>query len=307
MWGDVRRGAEQLPPAGASLPESRAARFAHGASLPWHVLRALLTQPSTRRRYLTVCLTQAGLILALGLLATLWSDGVADRVGESKGWGRWFVYGAALLSSLHVAQWMVIALSRDFHTELSREASVLMGLPLEDEPLVPRVRLNFRWMRNKLKRRWRAFLVFALGAPVLWLCKWLLPGGELIAPTLVALWGTWWFVVFTAGKSALAWNEQTPDKPWFLRAWGTLTGWFWPLRSYGALWTRTTEPVFSPIARVERAPWGFAGLALVRALSALPLVKCFLRPLIPVASAHLLMADSEMVPPTPESVQNEVG
>ena len=289
VWGDVRRGVEHLPRVGAALPSSRVGRLAHGASLPWHVLRALMADPRTRRRYWTVSLAQAGTILALALLVTWWSDPLVEE-GSRQGWGRWLVYGAAFLSTLHVAQWAVIALTRDFHTELSREASLLMGVPVEDEPLVPRVRLNVGWMRNKLMRRWRALMVFAIGAPLLWLCKWVVPGGRVIAPALVALWGVWWFVVFTAGKSALAWREREPREPGFLRAWKALTSRVPFLRGYGSMWARITRPVFSPIVQVERGPWGFTGLALVRALSALPLVKCFLRPLIPVAAAHLLMA-----------------
>lgn len=210
-----------------------------------------------------------------------------------------FVYWAALLSSLHIAQWIVIALSRDYHTELSREVSLRTGLAPEDEPLTPRVRLNLPWMRNKLKRRWRAFLVFAAGAPLLWFTTKFLPFRDELLTVLLSLWGAWWFVVFSAGKSALAWNESAPGEPWFLRGWKRLTASraassVAPVRSlmgtYGSVWTRFTRPVFSPIASVERQPWSLGGLAVARALAALPLVKCFLRPFIPVAAGHLLVA-----------------
>jgi hypothetical protein len=215
------------------------------------------------------------------------------------------VYWAVFFSFLHTAQWIVIALSRDYHTALSREASLLSGVPPEDEPLAPRVRLNIQWLRNKLRRRWRALVVFATGVPLLWVLKKLLiwgsDAGELLTgfydglfTALLTAWGAWWFVVFTAGKSALAWREQSPREPWFLRGWNWLGSRAAPLRpavgSYGALWKRFTLDTFSPAASVERQPWSLSGLAVTRAFAALPLVKCFLRPFIPVAAAHLLLA-----------------
>ncbi|MCY1077602.1 hypothetical protein [Archangium lansingense] len=202
------------------------------------------------------------------------------------------VYLVALLSSLQLAQWIVIALSRDFHTELSREVSLRSGVAPEDEPITPRVRLNVPWVRSKMRRRWRALVVFACGVPVLWLFTRFLPWRDSILATLMSLWGAWWFVVFTAGKSALAWNEQAPREPWFLRGWNELTRRWAMFGVYSSMWTKHTREVFSPVASVERRPWGLMGLAVVRALAALPLVKCFLRPVIPVAAAHLLAADA---------------
>jgi len=213
---------------------------------------------------------------------------------------------AGLLSSLYVCQWIVIALSRDHHTHLSREASLLTGLPPEDDAFTPRVRLNTRWLVKKVKQRWRALLLFSMGIPVLWGVKLLLPSeAKWLFPVMVSLWGAWWFVVFTAGKSARAWDDPVARPPWFLRGWMGLPSLFPPFRAYGVWWTRVTESVFSPAAQVERDPWGLSGLAVARALSALPLVKCFVRPVIPVAAGHLLRAErggdlvSAAVPPEP--------
>ncbi len=214
------------------------------------------------------------------------------------------VYWAALLSALQVAQWIVIALSRDFHTVLEREVSLRTGLVPEDEPLTPRVRLNLPWVRAKMKRRWRALVMLGLGAPVLWAATLWLPGRKELFTALMSLWGAWWFVVFTAGKSALAWREETPREPWFLRGWNGLTSRVPVLRAYGSLWTKHTREVFSPAASVERRPWGLVGLAVVRALAALPLVKCFLRPVIPVAAAHLLATPE---PAAPEALPSTGG
>ncbi|WPB81603.1 hypothetical protein KYC5002_21100 [Archangium violaceum] len=223
---------------------------------------------------------------------------------EGKHTVRRVIYWAALLSMLQFAQWIVIALSRDFHTVIEREASLRTGLVPEDEPLTPRVRLNMPWVRTKMRRRWRGMVLFVLGAPVLWLCTRWLPWRDEVLATLMSLWGAWWFVVFTAGKSALAWKEETAGEPWFLRGWNGLTSRIPGLRAYGSLWTNQTREVFSPAASVERRPWSLMGLAVVRALSSLPLVRCFLRPLIPVAAAHLLV---RAAPAAPEGLPSTEG
>jgi len=212
------------------------------------------------------------------------------------------VYWAVLFSSLQIAQWIVIALSRDFHTVLEREVSLRTGVAPEDEPFTPRVRLDLPWLRRKMKQRWRAFVVFAFGAPVLWAVTLPLPWREELLATLMSLWAGWWFVVFTASKSALAWSEQAAREPWFLRGWNGLVARLPLLGRYGSMWTNHTREVFSPAASVERRPWGLVGLAVVRGLAALPLVKCFLRPVIPVAAAHLLAAGEPASPSQDSSV-----
>jgi hypothetical protein len=299
VWDDVRRHAEHLPWRVASPPVSRWGQFVQGFCLPFQLVRVLLSNPGTRWRYVAVGLTQVAVILGLVVMFPEWKGDVAREVGERTGVELWLVYSAAILSSLQIFQWIVIALSRDHHTVLSREASLLTGLVPEDEPLEPRVRLNLGWMTKKLKQRWRGLWIFAWGVPVLWTVDWVLrrvshrflPEDAKFLPVLLSLWGAWWFVVFTAGKSARAWDEPDARSPWFLRAWDWLGSRISPLGSYGLRWTRVTSPVFSPAARVEQRPWGLLGLAVARALSALPLVRCFLRPTISVAAAHLLAAE----------------
>ncbi|AEI65908.1 hypothetical protein [Corallococcus macrosporus] len=208
-------------------------------------------------------------------------------------------FWAALFAALQLAQWVVIALSRDYHDAISRKASLLTGLEPEEEDVQPRVRLNVPWLRKKVKRRWRAFLLLMVGVPALVVVT--LPfmcASHAVFTTLFALWSAWWFVVFTAAKSARAWEPTTgPARPpWFLRAWTTLTtrvpGLRWgALQRYGASWGRRTEEVFAPVASAERYPWVFAGLSVVRFLGSFPPMKFFVRPLIPVASAHLLTGD----------------
>ena len=56
---------------------------------------------------------------------------------------------------------------------------------------------------------------------------------------------------------------------------------------------RNARPVFSHAEAVEEQPLEFAGLAAARALQLIPVVKLFVRPLVPVAAARLL---AERVP-----------
>jgi len=246
-----------------------------------------------------------------------------DSFWRVKGHSLWsLAFWAALFTLLQVSQWVVIALSRDYHDVIAREASLLTGVAPEDDAIIPRVRLDVPWLRRKVKRRWRALKLFVLGVPAMVVIA--LPFMCFSGTVMTALsmaWGAWWLVVFTAAKSEHAWAPAPsahPRPPWFLRAWTWLTtqmpGLRWGvLQRYGAMWTRRTEDVLAPIATVERHPWAFAGLALVRAIGALPPMKFFIRPLIPVASAHLLAAEvaerasASPAAPRPQVLAGETG
>ncbi|SEU29295.1 hypothetical protein SAMN05443572_108159 [Myxococcus fulvus] len=203
----------------------------------------------------------------------------------------------ALFAAMQLAQWVIIALSRDYHDVISRDASLLTRIEPEDEAFTPHVRLNVQWLRKKVQRRVRAMLLFAVGVPAAvfvvspLFCTGL--SGPLIT-AITSLWGMWWLMVFTAAKSCRAWDEVEGRRPpWFLRAWTTLTtrvpGLRWGiLQRYGAMWTQRTSEVYAPVASVERHPWAYAGLSLVRFVGSFAPLKFFVRPLIPVASAHIL-------------------
>lgn len=214
--------------------------------------------------------------------------------------GSW-EFWVAFFGSLSVVQWVIVALSRDFHTVISREASLATGVPPEDPEIHPRVRLNVPWMRAKLRHRWRAFVLFAVGFPALAILTTPVLWNKPVFTTLSTLWGFWWLTVFTAAKSNRAWASPVTDRPWFLRGWARLAqtvpflGWG-PFHWYSGVWTRKTEGVGAPIACVERQPWAFAGLAATRFLGTLPPFRCFTRPFISVASAHLLNLDPKQPP-----------
>ncbi|MBZ4335778.1 hypothetical protein [Corallococcus sp. AS-1-12] len=211
---------------------------------------------------------------------------VRDGVFFLGSWEFW----ALFFGSLSAVQWIVVALSRDYHTVISREASLATGVPPEDPDITPHVRLNVPWLRAKLQRRWRALLLFVAGVPALVLLCVPLCWFPKSFTVLSSLWGFWWLLVFTAAKSDRAWMAPVTRPPWFVRAWSVLP-------AHGALrWmmkglARRSEAVAAPIAAVERQPWVFAGLALTRFVGSLPPLRCFTRPFIPVASAHLLGLD----------------
>ncbi|HYI00128.1 hypothetical protein [Hyalangium sp.] len=210
----------------------------------------------------------------------------------------------ALFGLMQIVQWVVIALSRDYHDAISRDASLLTALEPEDEQLTPRVRVDLQWMRKKLSRRIRGFVVFLAGLPLLYALTAALPIRNELLAVLIPAWSAYWVVVFTTAKSAHAWKNSDAGEPWFLRGWNRLTtqvpGFRWRfLQRYGLFWANRTRSVYPPAAATEKQPWVFAGLALTRVLSMLPLVKCFLRPVIPVAAAHLLVAHSAAQPSAP--------
>jgi hypothetical protein len=220
--------------------------------------------------------------------------------------------------------WCVVALSRDYHDAIGREASLRLGLPPEDPPIVPRVRLNMPWVKTRLKRRVRGFMLFTLGVPPLWVLSFFivlpLMGVNVLWSAfdtssavsrlyglLAALWGAYWLVVFTGAKTALAWaDERVAPEPWFLRVWGALTSRLpgaiaWLPRGYGQAWHRMSRQVFAPAICFERAPYELAGLAAIRLLGSVPLFYPFVRPLTPVAAALLVARHAPPTSQTPAS------
>lgn len=202
---------------------------------------------------------------------------------------------AAVYASLSLAQAGVLAMSRDFHDALSRELSLLVQVAPEDPPMQPRIRLDLPWVRRKTNRRVQFFLGFLPGLGVISALTWLLPMRRTVASILTALWSAYWWVVMTAGQTARAWSPpETTPQPWYLRGWTFLTSrvflfrWSLP-RAWGRIWARFSRRFYGPSERVEEQPLEFAGLALSRAVALLPILKLLVRPVFPVAAAHLLV------------------
>jgi hypothetical protein len=214
------------------------------------------------------------------------------------------VYGA-----LSVAQALVIALSRDYHAAIARDASLLLGVAPEDPPTAPRVRLNVAWIRRKMSQRTRSLLAFLPGVALISLAALPFPKRALLTSALTTAWAAYWWVVWTASKSARAWERKgVAPPPIYLRWWHLHLS---PLplvggvaRLWERLWARLTREAYSPAEAVEAQPAEFAGLAAARALQLIPLVKLYVRPLVPVAAARLLAERSVGAAPQLQSAMD---
>ncbi|AKT40509.1 hypothetical protein [Chondromyces crocatus] len=280
-------------------------RLAYGAGLPLAVVGALLAHPDAGRRYRRVCFTQAAVVLALGLLF----GGVLERAinllwgMDSRGpWGQgasWITLVSAFYATLSTVEWCVIALSRQYHDAIGRDAALLTGAEPEDPAFTPQVKVDLHWVMKRVRRYVRGWIAFTAGLPGLALL-WLVPGaGAELYAVASTLWGAYWLIVLVAAKSAHAWKEEgSAPSPWFRRGWDELTttapGFRWWLpRSYGQLLRRATSQLDSPAAAFERAPWEMMGVAFARVLGGLPLFYLLVRPIIPVAAQHVLRGQRE--------------
>ncbi len=190
-----------------------------------------------------------------------------------------------LFGTLTLAEGVVIALSREYHDQLGRRASLLARIEPEDVEAVPRLRLNPGWVYNRVKRKLRGARVFIAGLPVLAIVGLLPVVGSYAYAAVTFVWSLYWLAVFGAGKSARAWDDvDTVGPPFFLRAAARVP----VVRWYGRLWHRLTRAVFAPCRRVEEAPWELAGLAAARLFGTLPVLYLFYRPFLPVAAAAII-------------------
>jgi hypothetical protein len=290
-----------LSPATRAEAESAGRRVWGGAQVALTLARLLAEDPVLGPRYLRTAFLQGAATILLAATGLALGDELTNALADQKLGPldqAWSVV-VAMWTALWVAQLGVVALSREFHDALSRGLSLKVGLEPEDPAYTPRVRLDLRWMRAKLKRRWRAFWVLVPGIILaavvggvlrLPLGSWLSAG---VQTALTGAWAATWWVVWTAGKSCRAWVEPVPQQPWFLRTWDRLAArhgfmqWWLP-RAFGRFWHRTSLSVWAPVSVAERMPLELSGLALVRLLGVLPVVKFFVRPIVPVAAALLL-------------------
>jgi hypothetical protein len=274
-------------------------RVLAGMQVAFRLAERVLEEPELGPRYLRTAFLQGVATVLLAALGLWIGDGLTDVLANRKlgALEQMWAVVAAIYGALVVAQWGVVALSREFHDAISREASLRVGLEPEDPPRQPKVRLDMRWMRAKLKRRWRALWVLGPGLAVAGAVSLFMPYRGRVYSVLTALWAASWWVVWTAAKSARAWVEPAPSKPWFLRGWDVVSE--QPVlqalgfRAFGRLWHRVVRTVWAPVAFTERMPLEFTGLSLVRLLGSLPVVKFFVRPLVPVAAGLLLARGPE--------------
>jgi hypothetical protein len=210
------------------------------------------------------------------------------RRASARGWAR----VVAFVGVLSVAEAVIVFFSRRWDDWLSFYVSGLAGIrPEIDVPPHRRLAFDLRWLYRKLRRRARGYVVFASGLPLLYLLELVPWVGHWLFAAGAALWAWYWVGVFTASKSAHAWaDDGVADAPFVVRTFneGVARGWwFWPARVYGRIWGWLVRGVSPAAATFDRTPAAFLGLALARAVLALPGLYLLARPLVPVAAGRL--------------------
>ncbi len=210
----------------------------------------------------------------------------------------WERFWALLVSTIFAAQWVVLALARDYQDRTSRELSLLAGIEPEEDDAQPRVRIDWQWLRRKLRRRIRGVLVlipgFVIAGPVLLLAS--ATGAGWLSSVLTGVWTFYWWTVFSAARTARAWvweGTAPPNAPlrWWMWVTEKVPGFrWWGPRLVTWLWVRTTQSMFSPAKAVELDFGAFVGLSVARLLGNVPLVRVFVRPAMSVVAAEILVA-----------------
>jgi len=270
---------------------SSGARFNRALLTCREVLLRAWKDPVLGPRYRRIVKLQAVGVLALaaGLLAM--GIGIHEVATDAPLSSRVYAVLASCWGALLGAHWGVIALSYRYHDVLTREASLLVGLPPEDPDLPPRVALDLGWIRKRIRRRIRGFMVMVPGFVAIWFFS--LVTGRAISSVLSALWISYWWVVFSLAKSARAWPEPAPTAPWYLRAWDAMAGAVPILETGPFRWWRnylasSSSSVWSPISWSERLPAQGAALALMRLGANVPGLGMAVRPLVPLCAGLVI-------------------
>jgi hypothetical protein len=201
-------------------------------------------------------------------------------------WILWFV------GVFSMVEGVIVFFSRRYDDWISFHVSLLARTrPEERAPKPPKITFEPRWVMKKLKRRVRGYVVFAAGIPFLAPSQLIPALGKTIFAIGLTVWGWYWLTIFTAAKSAHAWeDEHTAPSPYLIRelrdrppAIRLLK----PLNLYARLWARFTRSMNAPAMTFERTPAPFLGLALARMILSLPGIYLLARPIIPVAAGRL--------------------
>ena len=314
----VLRAGSLTRPAGAG----RLARLAWGPAIVVGLARALWADAPLRKRYLLVLGLQLAVVAAAALAWLAW-QGDLHRLAWS--WRRVLRFALSLYATLVVTQWWVIALSRQFHDELSMRLSRAIGVEPDELVERPRLTLEARWIFEMFQRRVQAALVLVssaapalllLGVIVVGPARWLSrhDDGALRFAAVAAQWtlaqlpnvlllaiSLYWLAVLAAGRSSHAWRDEAAP-PWLVLRWAEAgsarhPALYGPVRLWTRVVARTMGVMNRPAAIVERAPWEALGLALVQLGTNVPGVRLVLRPLMPVAATVII----EAVRPAPRA------
>jgi hypothetical protein len=266
-----------------------------GFALPIRVLAASWRDPATRRRYLRVTGVQFVIIAAVMCVA---GPSAVEGLKAARGHGWQVTFGRAglvlstLYATLCTTEWVVLALFRDYNDALIAKLSRVSGVCSEAGPHRPRIRMDLAWLWRRAVRQVQGAILLASATPFVLLADAI--AGRYGAKAILAVWGTYWLAVLTIGKSALAWHHRPPRPPWFLRGLdqaGARVQWLDSKlpRMYRRLWARLSRSTWAPAIELEEAPFRSAGLVAARMVAGIPGVSVFMRPLIPVAAAHIIL------------------
>jgi hypothetical protein len=299
VHGELRYGMRVALDAHFEPPphEARLRRFLYGVALPFGIVLATLRSPDVRKRYLRITLTQVAVLVPLGVLFIVETDRVADAIDDEKrgALAATFAAFAAAVSLLSLVEWLIIALSRQYHELCAVMAAATTGAPWDELTAPPRVALDVKWLWKKMKRRVRGLVLFVSGLPLLAVSALVPILGDVLYPVLSALWGYYWVSVFALANTSTAWVYADPRGPWYVRAIdqaGAVPVVGWPFRLYARLLRRVARDVVPACTSFERAPYEAAGLAIARAVCGIPGVYLFMRPVLGVAASHAMVAAS---------------
>ena len=289
---------------------SSIARAWTGFTRPFTLLAALRTDAPSWRRFWITSSAQALATLAMAV-SLVWLKGGLSPEDGGLGFQQVLNRLAVLNGSLVSAQWVTLALSREFQNPVARALCLVAGIAPEDEDEKPRLRLDTKWLFKKLKQRVRGLLVLLPGfmafVPI-YLVTVTLGVDEFVMPALMFGWSFYWWCAFTAGRSARAWRDEEagtfpgPVRWWLARTQSTFGfRWFLP-RWVGRFAVYATHRDAAPAVAMERDLPTFVGLGLARMLLSFPLVRLFFRSAIDTAAADAL----EHLPPAKASATGEL-
>ena len=198
----------------------------------------------------------------------------------------------ALFAFVSAIEGLIVFFSRRWDDWLSFHVSRLAQVRPEDEtPKTPGLGFDLKWAYRKARRRVRGYIVFGAGVPALLPLRLVPTIGGVLFTIALTLWGWYWLGIFSASKSAHAWaDEATAPSPLPIRALASRVSrgaFVAPLRWYAQVWARLTRSVNPAAATFERSMPAFLGLALARAILALPGLYFLARPIVPVAAGRL--------------------
>ena len=263
---------------------------------PFTLLAGLRADGPAWRRFWLTSLAQVLLTLTMAVLLVAIGGNVNGEDARAPTLEVALKWSALLWSALISAQWVTLALTREFMNPVARALCGVAGITPEDDETPPRVHLDGKWLKKKVKQRLRGLLVllpgYATFVPILLVTR-AVGLDNFVMPPLMFAWTFYWWCAFTAGRSARAWRDTSGTLPAPVRWWLARTQstfgfrWFLP-RWLGrfAVWAST--PDSAPAVAMEHDPATFVGLGLARMLLSLPLLRLFFRVAVDMAAAEAL-------------------